>query len=306
VALEDSLGLVSSDAKPAKAGTPNFEELAPVSGLWALSAFSLIELMIAIALLSLIVLGLLSMFTQTQRAFRDSMKQTDVQEAGRIAMDMLVRELEQITPSEIPGTVNFFTEVDEVYFGKKPMLQDLPGNPAGQQRTNLVQHFFFMSKVNQGYIGTGYQVIPDYPNGGVGSLYRYTSNTTKYLAPTLFRTFANLPAGMTKIADGVVHFRVVPFDTNGIILSPSTIVTNTYMFYDPIVPDQLSIWFSNNAVPAYLQMELAVLEPHILDRFRAMAPNTEAQKVYLSNHVGQVHLFRQRIPVRNVDFQAYK
>ena len=36
------------------------------------SAFTLIEIMVAVALMSLIVLGLLAMFNQTQRAFRAS------------------------------------------------------------------------------------------------------------------------------------------------------------------------------------------------------------------------------------------
>jgi hypothetical protein len=31
-----------------------------------------------------------------------------------------------------------------------------------------------------------------------------------------------------------------------------------------------------------------------------------AQRSYLSNHVSEVHLFRQRIPIRNVDYTAYK
>jgi len=71
------------------------------------------------------------------------------------------------------------------------------------------------------------------------------------------------------------------------------------------------------AVPAYLELEVGFLEPHILDRYKAIAsgfvPGTpppqaiiNAQRNYLSNHVAQVHLFRQRIPVRNVDFAAYQ
>ena len=54
--------------------------------------------MVVTALLSVIVLGLMAMFTQTQRAFRTGMAQTDVLESGRMAADLLTRELEQITP----------------------------------------------------------------------------------------------------------------------------------------------------------------------------------------------------------------
>src|SRR5215472_4077807 len=64
--------------------------------------FSLIEILVTIGLLSFIVLGLLAMFNQTQRAFMSSMKQTDVLESGRLTMDMLSRELAQTTPCLFP------------------------------------------------------------------------------------------------------------------------------------------------------------------------------------------------------------
>ncbi len=55
-------------------------------GPWSVertSAFSLIELMITLGLISFIILGLMLMFQQVQRSFRGSMTQTDVLEAGR-------------------------------------------------------------------------------------------------------------------------------------------------------------------------------------------------------------------------------
>jgi prepilin-type N-terminal cleavage/methylation domain-containing protein len=299
--------------KPGKAGAARLEDFSLTGFCRRISkgfrAFSLIELMIAIALLSLIVLGLLSMFTQTQRAFRDSMKQSDVLEAGRITAGFLVRELEQITPSHLDTTVNFSAEVDHA-FSDVPLLQEMPGS-AGTPRTNIVQRLFFMSKVNQDYIGTGYQVLADYSGGGVGSLYRYSSNTTKFFAPYLFGTFTNIPAGMTKIADGVVHLKLQAYDTNGVVITLSNNVANTSRVWDLKTPDQLNVCFSNNAVPAFLEFELAVLEPHVLERYNAIGgvaptPANPAQLAYLSNHVGQVHIFRQRIPVRNVDYSAYQ
>src|SRR5258708_2837402 len=68
------------------------------------AAFSLIEILIVVALLSIIILGLLAMFSQTQKAFRAGLTQTDVLQAGRLAGDMLGRELEQITPAYVIGT----------------------------------------------------------------------------------------------------------------------------------------------------------------------------------------------------------
>src|SRR5216684_7047424 len=74
--------------------------------------FTLIELLVAVTLMSFIVLGLLAMLTTTQRAFRGSLNQTDVEESGRIATEMIVRELQQMTPSQAPGTTNFSVELD--------------------------------------------------------------------------------------------------------------------------------------------------------------------------------------------------
>ena len=48
-------------------------------------AFSLLELMIAVGLLTLIVAALYAMFDQTQKAFRQSLNQADLSEGGRSA-----------------------------------------------------------------------------------------------------------------------------------------------------------------------------------------------------------------------------
>ena len=50
--------------------------------------------------------------------------------------------------------------------------------------------------------------------------------------------------------------------------------------------------------------ELGVLEDTTLQRAEGLSG--AAQLNYLSNHVGQVHLFRQRVAIRNVDPTAYQ
>src|SRR5262249_16288255 len=139
------------------------------------------------------------------------------------------------------------------------------------------------------------------------------------------------PPNFSRIADGVVHFRVHVFDTNGVpffyfnnagpnLLSRTNIagnplrgtpVQNAYAVYNSLVQDPvpgfgLDFWFVSNAVPAFVELEIGFLEPHLVDRFKALAPNVPAQRNYLSNHVANVHLFRQRIPIRNVDYRAYQ
>src|SRR5436190_3122639 len=153
--------------------------------------------MVAVSLMSFIVLGLLIMFGQVQKAFRASLTQTDVLEAGRIQMDMMVRELSQVGPSGRRFTTNLLIELSPVF--NAPFLQGLPGTtykgiPGTQdQRTNIIQKIFFLSQFNQDWIGTGYQVIPDYANAGVGTLYRFSANYNRSIATNLSGEFLNAP-----------------------------------------------------------------------------------------------------------------
>ena len=281
-------------------------------------AFSLIELMVTIALLTMIVLGLLAMFTQTQRAFRSSMAQADYTEAGRSVIDMIVRDLEQMTPSRMAFTTNFYAEIPFSF--NKPLTQGLPGSkypgdPSRQDlRTNVVQRIFFLTLVNQDWVGIGYQVVPSATNDGLGTLYRYTTNGSKYTAYYLPSAFLQAPlTNLDRIAEGVVHLRLRAFATNGLPIVPAgfQISPNQYLpvrnatnYWEVSLPDQVRSYFLSNALPAYLELELGILEPRVLQRWRGLAGSQRYE--YLSNHVAQVHLFRQRIPIRNVDFAAYQ
>jgi len=298
-------------------------------------AFTLVELLVAVALMSFIVLGLLAMFSQTQRAFRASMTQTDVLESGRIFTDMMARELGQIAPIDRPFTTNLFVSLSPLF--NQPLLQGMPGTtyqgqPGTQdRRTNIIQKIFFLALANQDWSGIGYQVIPDTTSTiGLGTLYRFATNHPGYSATNLSGEFLNAPlASYNRISDGVVHLRLRAFATNGYPifwdgntrlvpkfrasgytnasnLSPivrNAVATNSL----PGAPDVTDYYFMSNALPAYLELEVGILEPHILERFKAIGTNNAvAQQRYLSNHVAQVHLFRQRIPVRTVDFSAYQ
>ena len=279
----------------------------------AAAAFSLIEILVTVALMSAIILGLLLMFNQVQRAFRGSMVAKDVMEAGRNIMDMIGREIEQMTPSETPATVNFFAEYSPAFHqpGQMPMRQALPGMT--RMRTNMVQRFFFLSKVNQDWYGTGYQVVPDPGSAGVGTLYRFVTNYTLAAPTNWARDFVRATnpvlGNISKIAEGVVHFRATAYDFNGNPITPlrPQIVRNTLRSWDISLPTQVDLYFTNNAVPAYVEVELGIVESQVLERWRSMsAIGAAAQAAYLSNHVAEVHLFRQRFPVRNVDFAAYQ
>jgi type II secretory pathway pseudopilin PulG len=315
------------------------------------SAFSLVEILVTVALLAFIILGLLGMFIQTQKAFRGSMKQTDVLGSGRAVMDMIARELAQMTPSQMRATINFsadippgpnqippsaapinsppYAEVGTVA-GKTypPIKQTLPGAIPPVARTNVIQRIFFLTLVNQDWIGTGYEVVADYPGGqansGVGTLYRFAKIGRSSDVGNLWSSFANTPVTNTqyfsRIADGVVHLRVKPYATNGfpIVWGSSNAcwfqtnvadigrfsMRNTLGSADQSVPEEVNCYFFSNALPAYVELELGILEPNILDRYKSISGL--AANNYLADHVANVHLFRQKVPVRNVDFNAYQ
>jgi len=131
-----------------------------IGGLTA--AFSLIEILVTVALLAFIVLGLFAMFNQTQRAFTSSMTQSDVLEAGRAVSDMFTRELEQIIPAD-SSAVNFYAQMPAL----APLTQSLPGAvaPATLTRTNFLEDLFFLTRSNQTWIGIGYCVRAADANG---------------------------------------------------------------------------------------------------------------------------------------------
>jgi hypothetical protein len=73
-----------------------------------------------------------------------------------------------------------------------------------------------------------------------------------------------------------------------------------------LAPGEVGFYgFTNNAVPAYVELELGVLEPAVLKRYDSI-PDPLIASNFLAAHAGNVHLFRQRIAIRNVDRTAYQ
>ena len=58
---------------------------------------------------------------------------------------------------------------------------------------------------------------------------------------------------------------------------------------------QQHVWFYG-ALPAYFDVEMAVIEPNVLAQVRQMAPAFQAN--FLGQKINKVTLFRQRIPIR--------
>jgi hypothetical protein len=56
--------------------------------------------------------------------------------------------------------------------------------------------------------------------------------------------------------------------------------------------------FWRDQLPEFVELELGILEPDVLERLRAM-PNPLIAEEYVRRQAGKVHIFVQRIPVRN-------
>jgi hypothetical protein len=275
-----------------------------------LSAFSLVEIIVAVGLLSFIMLGLLMAFNQTQRAFRTGITQVDVLESGRAVTSLLSSELQQNTPSYDGAAVNFYATN---YFVS---AQALPGTVAPNVfRTNVLGEVFFLIRENQKWIGVGYRV--GFDNGlPAGTLYRYTTNVSLRYPSTVFVNYnATQLTNMSRVVEGVVHFRVRAFDTNGIWINPPVTAPgpggnyrrNIRADWSGLIPNEIAVYgFTNNAVPASVEFELGILEDRTFERLKSI-PDAAAQRAFLTNQAaGSVHIFRQRVAIRNVDPAAYQ
>jgi type II secretory pathway component PulJ len=291
-------------------------------------AFSLVEVLVVVSLLSLIVLVLMTVFNSTQKAFRAGVTQTDVLEGSRAAIDLLVSDLKLMSPADgttnPPGSgvgyydINFSAATNQVDY-YLPLVQSLPGSLGGFQRTNLLENLFWLSRQNlnghDSWVGIGYTVIatnisPLFP------LYRFITNAPVSTDPTaLYNEFnyaiqanAFTNAGWSHIIDGVVDFRVQPYDVNGYA------ITNSFQYNSGIAASypstafsygSTSFYFLSNAIPASVEIQMSTLEDAVLRRAASFGGQGISQSNYLSQQVGRTHVFRQRVLLPNVDPSAY-
>jgi hypothetical protein len=313
------------------------------------SAFTLVEILVTTTLLAFIMVGLFAAFNQVQRAFRSSMSQVDQLEAGRAVTELLPRDLEQLTPCGANAT-NFSTRIVGSFLPiSAPLSQSLPGSAL--MRTNLLQDCFILTRQNQTWVGIGYCVRVSDANGrlflpesgagqlAVGSLYRFVTtvnvlgnNGIRSDPATLYNDFVNASkptssAISNRICDGVIHFYVGAYATNGFPIFSDGANTNAFfrtngfsslppyatlhpakVFSNPRYPGNVASLFCwSNAVPAALEMQLGILEQPAWERYNSI-PVPAAKLAYLQRPdvASRVHLFRQRVTIRNVDPLAYQ
>ncbi len=276
---------------------------------WRRRGFTIVELLVAISILTLIVLVLYGLFDQVQRALRSNVAQVDVHEGGRAGMEMMSREMEQIQAGNSVTNVNLFTGFTTAIPFRQSLLK------AGENRVNDLEEVFFQSLLNKHWVGTGYRVLAINTNGiatnfagmGVGTLcrYRLSNHVANVRSPSLYsRVMAVAPtnlANFQRVIDGVVHFRALAYDHNGILITNNfntNILSGVFVSTNVFINDiEYGYAFTNRALPAYVEIELGVLEPHILERYRSYSNPTVASN-YLARQAGAIHLFQQRVPIR--------
>ena len=271
-------------------------------------AFTIVELLVAISILTLIVLVLYGLFDQVQKALRSNVAQVDVHEGGRAFMELASREMEQMQAGNVLTNVNLFTRFTATPF-RQPLLS------AGEQRVNELEEVFFLSLLNKHWIGTGYRVLALNSNGiatnfaktGVGTLcrFRLSNHVANVRNPPLYARVMDVTptnfANFQRVIDGVVHFRMRVYDQNGILITNnfnpsilSGVLVSTNVYNNDV---EYGYAFTNKALPASLEIELAILDPHILERYRSY-PNAIVASNYLARQAGAIHLFQQRVPIR--------
>jgi prepilin-type N-terminal cleavage/methylation domain-containing protein len=206
-----------------------------------------------------------------------------------------------------------------------------------QARTNFFHNIFFYTHHTNAWQAIGYRVV--YVTNGVGVLERFETNQfgSRPRTNVLSNAFKN--ESLTNVtyhhvADGVMHLAFIPYDSQGRRLGFDTTnrtpdqytIFRTLDGLNPIerTSDVKSFPFANvllqqgypnaraetmqyatrfafksNALPSYIEMEFALLEPDTLSQYYLMMkdqnPNAEN---FLQRQMAKVHLFRQRIPIR--------
>jgi len=304
------------------------------------AAFTVTELMVSISILAVIVIALYSVFNQTQRALRSNEAQVDITERGRAVMEMIARELEQSVATRVRGETNMFGGIGYPPWYPTVQTNLDASSGVAIRTNSLHQLFFMTRQTNNwfaiGYkvadatngVGTLYR----YSTNQIGAKPGTNLLSGAFYASIPTQTNSPAYSNYHRIADGVVHFRVAAYDPNGRRMDYGMLTTNIFGKYhlaalntqgglrtnfsslapdvgtnvvlQQLIPGSFAetrfIAFLNNALPAYVDVELGVLEPETLKQYELLAqddPTGPRAKNFLAKRINKVHLFRRRVPI---------
>jgi hypothetical protein len=252
------------------------------------AALTLLEMMVAVTLLALIMVGLLAMFNQTQKALHAVNAQSDVFENARGAVQMVGRDLAEIASFNEPGVTNLHS-AETPFVG---LDVTLPRVPTDLIISNRFHEAFWLTRANDDWIAIGYYV--DGAAASFGTLHRYSLKGRENELRDLrfWKTFFTNQAH--RVSDGIVNFRLQA-------VFPETNIVGGVPVVNYVSSDRFD--FTSNALPAYVDMEIGVLEPSALKQVQSITsdPGFDQKAVdsFLRAQVGKIHYFRQRVPIRN-------
>lgn len=310
----------------------------PHRSAFARRGFTVLELMLSIAIMTVIFIGLYTVFDQTQKALRQTISQVDVLEGIRTSTDLVGRDIESFAYVPLANYTNLY--VAQSPYNLSLRLDNLS---QGELLTTVLQDVFFHQRQGDQWTAVGYWVgamttnpVAAPPHSvSVGRLYRFsvTANSqfmrslnglaTQDERNAMLSTFQNLSLRLTNSApliDGVVHFRMVCYGESGAPLFGTNLLTWEQQFNTLKSRGQLPLGahlattveagpaasvqylFSDHSYPTgagWIEYEIGILEPQLVKRYASIAEGQPAAAAkYLERHAGQIHLFRQRVPLR--------
>ena len=253
------------------------------------SGVTVLELLVAMTMVSFIILVLYQMFDRTQAQMRNAIKQVDQLESGRAMMDIIYRDMTRMIAPPEPGLVSF--EIDGDYSaGGLEMAYNTPSNIF---YTNKMEALFFNAydpdATPTNWSGLGYRVahfadasLP--PTNGFGSLYRYETNASRFTRDFRDQFFqAAVSNHVHKIAENIVHFRV-NFYADGIITNISANL-------------QVDRGLVGKALPELLEVEIGYIDEETATIARSLGSPAAARN-FVAIRPEKVTLFRFQVPIK--------
>lgn len=194
------------------------------------------ELLVAVSIMTVLVFGLYSMFSHTQRAMRASMTQVDVLENGRTVLELLTSDLAEVAALNLSNRANL--RVARTYAAPKlsgliAPIRQLDAAENNVLRTNVIQEFYFLTTQTNVWTAVGYRVMDAVD--GVGTLYRFsasarlselaederTGRTDRLLDQfdaSYYDASGRVVSDLHRVANGLIHLKLTAYDRNGLPL----------------------------------------------------------------------------------------
>jgi len=285
-------------------------------------AFSLLELLVAVGILSVIILALYAMFDQTQKALRANTAQTDVSESGRAALDLLIRDLERTQAAGLEGGTNNLIIRRTYPEAPADRLAELFDNA---HRDSRLHEVFFLTRPQPHLALAGGLFVAEAENprqpvtNFVGTLYRFEAPaldavvlrgpravTNLHNAWVAFNTAAYRSNYSSRLLDGVVFFRVIAYGPNGLPIDGTTQALTNRLALNPPLSDEIVPFladgtenvttFGGRQMPTALEVEFGMLPPQLLEQFHVLP--AQLRPDFLRRNLASLLVFRQRIGLR--------